>query len=276
MTAEEKKTLRQVTWRTFQMNVGNNKVVSTGRNFGYSVYPAIDLYYTSCATPEANLQRKQKAFLRYTEQFFNTQTVFFSMIVGVAMAMEKQNGALPEEENIDSAIDSVKSSLMGPCAGIGDSLFKNVLLVVFSSVCIGIGANGSILAPILFLLGYGGILAALKIILCRMGFVYGVSIIDKAFESGLIPIITKAGCALGSIMVGTLIANNVKVAIKLAPEINGAVIDIQGVLDSFFPGILSLGMWALVVFLMKKKWKPMNIIWLIMAGCVLLAAIKVF
>ena len=52
--------------------------------------------------------------------FYNTEAVFGSVINGITIAMEEQKakGAPIDDETITS----VKSGLMGPMAGVGDSL----------------------------------------------------------------------------------------------------------------------------------------------------------
>lgn len=270
MSPEEKKMINRVAWGTFRTMFASNQIVMGGRNFGLAMWPALELFYK-------DEKRRIAAFHRHSSEFFNTHTVPYSMIAGIAAAMEKQNAELPEEDNIDAAISSVKAALMGPTAGIGDSLFYNIIRVVIAGVCIGLGKDGSILAPLLFVAAYGGLNAFCKVVLCRYGYVYGVSIIDEAFEGGIIPLITRAGSILGAIMVGTLVASNVKITFTFAPTINGAVMDLQKVLDSIEPGIMSLVLWAIVFnLLQKKKWKPMKVIYAIMGVCLLFAFIKLF
>ena len=51
----------------------------------------------------------------------------------------------------ENSINAVKSSLMGPLAGIGDSIFWGVLRVIAAGIAVGLGASGNILAPLVFL-----------------------------------------------------------------------------------------------------------------------------
>ena len=63
--------------------------------------------------------------------------------------MEKKNS---EQKDFDAnSINAVKSSLMGPPAGIGDSIFWGVLRVIAAGIAVGLGMTGNILAPIVFL-----------------------------------------------------------------------------------------------------------------------------
>ena len=247
LSAEEKKMLRKASFRTLRTNTGGNKLVGSGRAFAQTMWPALDLYYK-------DKDRRNRAFERHTGEFFNSHTIGTSLVEGVALAMEKQNAEMPDDQNMDAAISGVKASLMGPLAGIGDSLFQNVVRVVIAGICIGIGSEtGNPLAVILFLLLNGGINLTLKLLGLRYGFVYGVDFINKAFSEGLIPLITRAGSILGAIMVGTLIGQQVKLSVALVPNINDIEVNIQEILDKILPGLLPLTLFAIVMWLLQKK-----------------------
>lgn len=62
--------------------------------------------------------------------------------------MEKENS---EKTDFDAgSINSIKLSLMGPLAGIGDSLFWGVWRVVAAGLAIGLANAGNVLAPLIF------------------------------------------------------------------------------------------------------------------------------
>lgn len=191
-------------------------------------------------------------------------------MVGIALAMEKQQAEHPEED-ITETISTLKASLMGPTAGIGDSFFFNCYRVIIAGLCIGLSANGSLLGVILFVLLYGGLLLVYKYIFLTAGYRYGTSLITEAFERGIVPLITEAAGILGAIMVGALIAQNVSIKIALQPVIGGAAIDFQGMLDSIMPGLLSLLLWGWSFSRVQKGWSPTKLIFLIMGGCIVLA-----
>ena len=67
------------------------------------------------------------------------------------------------------------------------------------------------------------------------GYRTGTSLIDQASESGIISMLMEVAGILGAMMVGVLIASNIKINIALAPVVNGAEINIQGILDNVMP-----------------------------------------
>ena len=258
LSAEEKKMLRKASFRTLRTNTGGNKLVGSGRAFAQTMWPALDLYYK-------DKERRNKAFERHTGEFFNSHTIGTSLVEGISLAMEKQNAEMPEDQNMDAAISGVKASLMGPLAGIGDSLFQNVVRVVIAGICIGIGSEtGNPLAFFLFLLLNGGINLTLKLLGLRYGFIYGVDFVNKAFSEGLIPLITRAGSILGSIMVGALIGQQVKlstiVKYVLGSGETAKEVVIQDILDGIMPGLLPLLLFTLVMWLLQKKKVNSNVL----------------
>ena len=99
--------------------------------------------------------------------FFNTEPKLGSVIHGVVIAMEEQraNGA-PVEADM---INGVKTGLMGPFAGIGDTLQQGIIVPVLLAVALDMAKGGNIVGPIFY------VLAAATIVLgygCFM-FMYG-------------------------------------------------------------------------------------------------------
>jgi len=263
ITQEERKMLNKAYYYSLGTNMASSKVSMQSKCFAMAMYPGIDMFYSD---PED----KKKAFYRHAGEFFNTHQVFLGLLVGIALAMEKQQAEHPEED-ITETISTLKASLMGPTAGIGDSFFFNCFRVIIAGLCIGIAKDGNLLGVLLFMLLYGCSLLVIKYGFLTAGYKYGTSIISKAFESGIIPIITEAAGILGAIMVGVLVAQNVKIKIIFAPVIGGATVNFQSMLDNIMPGILSLGLWAWAFAKTQKGWSPTKLIFVIMGACIVLA-----
>ena len=160
-----------------------------------------------------------------------------------------------EKPDFDTAsINAVKSSLMGPLAGIGDSIFWGVLRVIAAGIAVSMGQSGNVLAPLVFL-----ILFNLPSILVRyygtfLGYKLGSQYIQKVYASGLMNILTKAASTVGLIMVGGMTAQMVTFTSKLEVSMKGeSVMNLQNMLDQIFVGIVPLGITLLCYYLLKKK-----------------------
>ena len=79
---------------------------------------------------------EQKALMLRHTQFYNTQPMVGVMINGIALGMEEQRAC---GENVpDELIASTKTALMGPFAGVGDSLFIGTLIPILLSIGLGL------------------------------------------------------------------------------------------------------------------------------------------
>lgn len=267
LTKDERSLLAKTYVRNNMIFFNSNSVTMQGRAFAFSMLPALRKYYKD--DPE----EMRKSFVRYNE-FFNTHACMAGLIAGICVAMEKEKAS---KGTIDGeTISKIKTSLMGPTAGIGDAFFFNCVRVIAAGIGIGFAAQGSLLGAFIFVLIYGGSYLVCKWILMVQGYKVGTRLVDQAFKSGVIPIITKLAGIVGMTMVGAMIATNVNITITAAPVINGATVDIQSALDMIAPGLLSLILWGVLFKYVKKGINPVWLVLIVIVACVALAAIGVF
>ena len=153
-----------------------------------------------------------------------------------------------------NSINAVKSSLMGPLAGIGDSIFWGVLRVIAAGIAVGLGASGNVLAPIVFLLLFNIPSILVKYYGTFLGYKLGSEYIQKVYASGLMNILTKAASIVGLIMVGGMTASMVTFNSTYELTMKGeSVLNLQNMLDQIFIGIVPLGLTLLCYYLLKKK-----------------------
>ena len=263
----EKKILKSMFWRSHLCFLAFNMVKMEANGFTLTMAPAIEEIYKD--DPEG----KKEAYLRH-QSFFNTHAVPFAFIAGLTYAMEKQNKEDPAFN--EEVINSVKVSLMGPTAGMFDSLFFNGLRIVAAGIGIGLGSQGNILGALLFILIYGITQSVAKYYLLNAGYNYGTSFIDQIFNSGLMKALTKATAILGLIMTGALTATLVYVPLNWNISVGGAQLVVQDVLNSIFPGLLSLILVFTMVRLIKKGVRPTYLIFGILAISLLGALVGIF
>ena len=110
--------------------------------------------------------------------FFNVTPQFAPFVGGVAVSMEER---VAKGEIDGSAVDSVKSALMGPLSGIGDSIFLGCIRVIAVAVGVSLAKQGNILGPILYFLIYNIPAFALRILGAIKGYEWGFQFLAKAF-----------------------------------------------------------------------------------------------
>ena len=267
LSAEEKKVLRSMFWRSHLTFVNFNMVKMEANGFTITMTPAIESIYKD--DPEG----KKEAYLRH-QNFFNTHAVPFAFIAGLSYAMEKEH---KENGSVDGqTIESIKAALMGPTAGMFDSLFFNCLRVIAAGIGIGLCEQGNILGTFLFILIYGVSQLVGRWYLLRIGYSFGTSFIDSIFESGLMEPLTKSAGIVGLTMVGAMVATTVKVKLNWTIAVGQTSVVVLDIIESIMPGLLSIVLVFVLVRLIKKGVKPITLVFGILALTILLAAVGVF
>lgn len=261
LSREDKKMINSICWRS--LNAHCSRVGGQARQmaigFLWQIMPALNRYYKD--QPE----KKKEALYRHV-QFCNVSNAIYSFLAGLVASMEKENSEVDDFDT--SSIVAIKAALMGPLAGIGDSLLFSVVRVIAAGIGISFALQGSILGPILFFLIYNGCTMALRFSLGYVGFISGSSFITNMYQNGTLKILTKCAGILGLIMVGAMTASTVKFTTAISiPIPGGEAVALQSSLDTLFLGLVPL----LLTFGCKKLLdKNVNINW-IMVGIFVLS-----
>ena len=243
--AEERKLLRKAFWRSFTLYAAVSPAKQGASGFCYSMMPFINRFYSGSE------ERKKEALSR-SMSYFNTTITCSTFIMGLVASMEKKNSEQPDFDA--GSINAVKSSLMGPLAGIGDSIFWGVLRVIAAGSAVGMGAAGNVLAPIVFLLLFNIPSLLVKYYGTFLGYKLGSEYIQKVYASGLMNILTKGASTVGLIMVGGMTASMVTFRSVFELTMDGeSVLSLQPMLDQIFVGMVPLGLTLLCYYLLKKK-----------------------
>ena len=261
-----KKELIQVFLRGFLLQLSWNYERMQGLGYCYCVLPILKRLYKD--RPE----QLKKAVQRNLE-FFNTNAYLALPILGTTIAMEER---LAEKGDIDeSAISSIKVSLMGPLAGVGDSLFWFTLLPICAAIGISIGTGGSLLGPIVFLLLYNVFSIAVRWFGVMKGYELGTGLIEK-LSGGVMQRITEAATIIGLIVVGVMTATMISVPLTVSIGQGDAAKSLTDILNSIMPNLLPLVFTWITYKLMKKGTSATKILLGIIVICVICAFIGIF
>lgn len=256
----KKKDLQKVFLNAITMEHTWNYERMMNDGYLYSMLPALKKIYP-------NQDDFIEACKRHLE-FFNTTPHVITLPLGVSVAMEEQRAS--NMESFDTAsISNVKTAIMGPLAGIGDSFFWGTLRILATGVGTSLALQGNILGPILFLLIFNIPAYILRYILVFVGYKFGTSFIIAAEQSGVMNIINKAASILGLSVAGAMTAEMVYFSIPLTFGTGDSATSIQSIIDGIVPGLLPLLLTGLVYWLLKKKVKPLTIMFIMMIVCVI-------
>ena len=139
MTETKKLTNKQLTsswlrWVSFGQQCYNFEIMQ-GLGFTESMIPIIDALYPD------DKEKKKEALERHLT-YYNTENNWGAAVAGIIASMEeeKANGA----EISDSAISSLKAALMGPLAGIGDTVTQSLVKTVLLGIACDLSVKGNI------------------------------------------------------------------------------------------------------------------------------------
>ena len=223
-------------WLTTELSNSYDRL--QGLMFGNSISLALKKLYGDDA------EGYKEALVRNVE-FYNSEGVMGTVIQGITLSMEeeKANGApVP-----GSAITGIKTGLMGPIAGIGDTLIHGTLSPVILGVACTFALQGSPVGAVIPF-AYNVICIIVAIFMLRFGYRLGRESVMKLMKSGMINKIIEGASIMGLFMMGALGSTYVKVSTPLQFVVDNAEpIVVQEILDQLLVGLLPLaaimGIW---------------------------------
>lgn len=239
-----------------------------GNCYAYDMAPLYRKYYD---------KEGQRAGMLRMFDFINTEQTTASVLWGVLVGMEEQKALGADVD--DEMIRTVKSSLMGPLAGIGDSLIQATVLPLLTTIAISLAGTGpySPLGPVLFIIVTPVLLWAFARFLFDKGYELGKEAITMLMGQAMEKI--KVAVQLfGIIVIGALSASYVKLTtpLQFSASADAEPVVIQAIIDGIFPNLLGL---LLVIacwwFLAKKGISVTKAIFGLMAAVVALGLIGI-
>lgn len=209
-----------------------------------------------------SIEDKQALMMRHT-QFYNTQPMVGAMVNGIALGMEEEKAC--GKDVPDEVISSVKTSLMGPFAGVGDSLFIGTLIPILLSIGLGLtGDSGSIAGPLFYIVAWVGIMVPFTWLTFKWGYRTGINAISTIYQSGIMDKVVTFANTLGLVIVGCITAQYVNFTIAYEYVAGDMTKSIQGVLDGIFPGMLPLAITLLCWKFLDKKQNKMWVLFVVL------------
>lgn len=255
----------KTTLRAYFLQNGFNYSNYQGLGYSLVMYPALRKLYSG---DDDRLATE----LQENSEFYNTNPNFLPFITSIHLAMA-ENGMEYEE------IRGIKMALMGPLAGIGDSLSQFCIAPLFSTIFASMAMDGIALAPILFLLAENITLVIIKLVMGSYGRKLGTSMIDKLSEK--MGVISEAAGMVGVTVIAGLAATFVKMKVgitfaagEVAEGAKVSSVDIQAMLDKVAPALLPVLYTILMYYLIKKK--GLTTYWLVIITVVLGVALSFF
>lgn len=241
---------RKDLWKTFKYGLaiesGNCTTRQEANGFLQAMVPVLDKVYT-------DKEERIKAYQRHTELFL-TEGRMAEICVGISCAMEER---LAIKKDIDpDSINQVKVALMGPLAGVGDSLIHGTLRPIMAGLaCSMVMASNytSVAGPILFVVVMTTVTMLIRYFGIFKGYEQGLQLVANLQEGGMLDRLTKYAGIAAFIVCGGFMSALVWLTFNVSYVQGDTVISLQETLDSLLPQLVPLLYTLLIYWAIEKK-----------------------
>ena len=216
-----------------------------------------------------NYQDEFRDSLKRHLQFFNTSGIWGMLIHGIVISMEEQR-ALGANVPVETIV-GFKAGMMGPIAGIGDTIDWSTIFPLVMAFFLPYAAEGywwAAIAP--WLIEWARCWAEAYYFL-HLGYRQGTRAALTLLQSGQVQNVISFFSVLGMFALGGLAANMVKVEMGLSIPTSGEPMNVQtDILDKIVPGMLSiLAVMGVYGYLRKGGTMMKATLWILGIGVVL-------
>lgn len=258
-------------WRLAICHVDNVERLQAA-GMAFAMVPALKELYPD--NKEAQIDGMQRHM-----EFFITENMIGGIIPGVVLSLEEERAMQlrnnPDEEPTVSGdlINSVKAGMMGPFAGIGDTLNYATIKPLLCAFFMTYAQEGAIWAVIVYDVLLYVILVGEGWFMYNSGYRLGTKSATTILQNNAIQKVITFFSILGLFVMGVLASENVSVALNITIPKSTEIVSLQEVLiDAIAPGILPFAV-VMGVYLYLKNGKRANnlkaTLWLLVIALVL-------
>ncbi|MFB6469212.1 PTS system mannose/fructose/sorbose family transporter subunit IID [Cytobacillus sp. Hz8] len=211
------------------------RMMSTG--YLYSILPTLKKLYKK--------DEDLKEMMDMHNQFFNTNPMVGGLILGMDMAIEER-----EQKASKEVVAGLKTGLMGPFAGVGDTIFGVIIPTIFGSIASYMALKGNGTGVLIWVL-VNILIVGLRFTLLPIGYKQGAKLVNE-FANRL-NALTEAAVLLGITVVGALIPTVVNAKVPLVYKSGEVSLKIQDMLDQIMPSLVPILLVGLIYMLLGRK-----------------------
>lgn len=228
------------------------------QTFGYlaAMLPVVDELYD-------NDEDKVNSLRTYTT-FFNTEPQIGTLVVGLTAGLEeaRANG----EPLDDETINGIRAGLMGPLAGLGDSIIVGTFIPILLGIALGLSTGGSVLGPLFYIVAWNVAMYFGMKYAYNQGYTMGGAAVE-ALVGPQSAALRSSIVMVGTMVIGAVAATwiNITTALQVTFTKDSAFV-LQDTLDGIFPKALNFFFVWLCWWLMTKKKISPTVVMLILVG----------
>lgn len=258
-----RKDLWKVNWRWLfgsQISWNYERMMSTG--YLFSMLPIIEKLF-------GDDKDQMREMMKTENQFYNTAASMGQFILGLDIAIQEQEGIKAK-----GIIPGLKTGLMGPMAGIGDSMWGVIWGTIWGSIACAFAIKGSPVGMFLWILANILVYMPFRFYTIFTAYDQGTKLVTTMKDR--LNAMTHAATLLGVMVVGALIPTVVKANIPFIYQQGKMKIVAQDMIDQIMPFLVPALLVGLVYWLLgKKKMNSNRVIWLMLLLSIVLYSLKI-
>lgn len=257
-----KKDLRRCLWRhIFTRQAPFNYETMQSGGWVYSMDPVMQKLYGD--NPDLLAEKYKEHF-----KFYNTHSWISNIILGAGLAIESTK----TEDCTRQAVE-MRTALMGPLAGIGDSIIWIMFMTIFGGIAGYMALDGSIMGWVI-----AEIVQMIVWItfykLFYVGYKQGMSFVTE--RSQQMKNITDAIAVLGLAVVGALIASIVNVHLGVTFSIGEITQSLDDLLNSIVPCFANIATVGIIYWALgRKNMNASRLVWIVLVVGIVLGAFNI-
>lgn len=212
------------------------RMMSTG--YLYTLLPFLEKKYDGS-------KEELQEMLESHNQFFNCNPMMGHFIVGIDMAIEEQEGFQSKD-----VVTGIKTGLMGPFAGVGDTIFGVLIPTILGSIAAYMGLKGNATGVIIWLLVNIAICIS-RLLYLPFGYKQGLKLVNEFGDK--LNALTDAAILLGVTVVGALIPTVINAPVSFVYKSGEVEMKLQEILDQIMPALIPACLVALIYWLLGRK-----------------------
>lgn len=240
---------RTMFWRSFGIQSAFSFDRMQAIGFTWTLMPILERLYD---TKEGLSEALERHLV-----FFNTHPWIPGPILAIVATMEARRA---QGEEIDTeAIQGMKAGLMGPLAGIGDSLFFGIWRPLLGGIAASLALQGNPIAPVFFFLGIVIVMVYVRWQSLMYTYRRGTTFIEQ-LHSDRMEMLMEGATITGLMALGALVGTWLNITTPLAYTVEETSIAVQDVLDTILPRLLPLVTTLAVYWAVRKGISTVNIL----------------
>ncbi len=227
----------------------------------WSMHPAMEKIYDG---DRDILRAKYQSYFK----FFNCHPWFGMLILMANLAVEST-----KSENATTVALDVRTSLMGPLAGLGDAIVWVLLPTVLGAIAGYQALNGSLFGLFLAI--------AINIAIWTVFWVLSYPVYEKGVlfitdKANSLRNLTEVCSILGIVVMGAMIVSTVKVKIGITWTVGDLTQNLNDLLNTIIPNFANVITMVILYWILGKKGvKSSTLIWLLIAVAMILGGLGI-